>query len=36
LNADPQEQNNRIADPARAQQLAAMKQWFAQLKEQAK
>ena len=36
LKADPQEQKNLIADPARAKQLAEMKERFEKLKERAK
>lgn len=36
LKADPQEQKNLIAEPARDKQLAEMKQRFTKLKEQAK
>ena len=36
LEADPQEQKNLIADPAREKQLTEMKQRFATLKEEAK
>ena len=36
LKADPQEQKNSIADPARAKQLAEMKERFERLKGQAR